>query len=502
MNRWRAALNEWVISSPERRAIADDQLGLRWLDVERILNRLSTVPLNWSKPLVIAGQRSNHTVLTMLWTLMSDGLGLIVERQQLATTLPRLVGLISSHNLMIHEADIKGFEGLLLDLGYDLGQVASLDAFQPNPILGRPMILSQNEVGSAKRCPTECGWMLMTSGSTMSPKLVMIERQDLVARALGEVRDFELNQRDTVLNVLPASHDVGFNQILSWILSGAQIVVQGHPSTERFKENLRSNHITGVSGTPMMWNSFLAKTAGDERFPELRYLAISGGVLPLKEIEKLRLAFPNATIVRTYGQTETFRSLIVKSPPGSEIQETHGLPLPDVRLKIRGESGGYTEAGCEGELIHEGVGAMLGYFPSALICREIGTGDYFQRTQNGEYKYMGRRDDLIKRWDIRMHLSEIEEAILAFPDVLQACVLSRPTGDVRQNALAAFVVTNANSAGDASKVESTLLEYCKRVLSPSKVPDFIFIEDSLPETATCKLDRQALRRIWEGKGAQ
>lgn len=497
MTKWRVALEEWVSNSPERRAIMDDHFDLTWKDVEEILKDLSTIPLDWSEPLIIAGQRSSHSVLAIWWTLISEGVGLVVERQQLATMLPRVVGAVSAHNLMVHEADLKGFEDLFQAIGYDLGQMTVLDAFQPDPILGKPVILPFKKLEQVQRCPSECGWMLMTSGSTMAPKLVMIDRQDLIARSAGEVRDFELKKEDIILNVLPTSHDVGFNQVLSWILSGAQLVIQGYSSAEKFKSKLSTNGITGVSGTPMMWAAFLKKTTANEQFPKLRYFTVSGGVLSLSEIKRLCYAFPNATLIRTYGQTETFRSLMAKDGPGSEPKETHGYPLPDVRLKIYDEFRAETADGCEGELAHEGVGAMLGYFPNPLKWREIRTGDYFRRTEAGDYRFVGRRDDLIKRWEVRMHLSELEEALRAYPDTLQACALSRPANDARQNELAAFVVMKEDAYMNRSLSEAAVMEYCKQVLPPSKVPDKIFLERSFPETASRKLDRQALRKKWE-----
>lgn len=502
MNSWRAALDEWVSSSPERRAVKDDHFDLKWVDVEKILKDLETVPLDWAEPLIIAGHKGAHTTLAILWALVSDGVGVVLERQQLATMLPRLASTLTTHNILIHEADLKGFEYLFRELGYDLGQTTQLRAFDPDPTFGRPLILSFKKSEQSVRCPTDCGWLLMTSGSTMSPKLVMIDRQDLVQRAVGEIRDFELGKTDVVLNVLPMSHDVGFNQVLSWVLSGAEFVVQGRPAIDRTKRNLLNFKVTGISGTPMMWIGFLQKTNQKERFPDLKYVTISGGVLPLWEIERLREIFPNATVIRTYGQTETFRSLIVKNPPWSNLRQTHGTPLRDVRISICDESGYEVVADSEGELIHEGVGSMLGYFPTPLRWRKIRTGDYFQQSEGKEYRYVGRRDDLIKRWEIRMHLSEVEQALLTFEGVLQACVISKPTEDVRQNLLAGFVAMSGVEGEDVAKTQSSILEYCKKVLSPSKIPDRIFLLRSFPETASRKLDRRALRRKWEEEDAK
>ncbi len=497
MNRWRRALQEWVSNSPEHRAIKDDHFDLTWKEVERALQDLSTIPLDWSEPLVIAGQRNSHTILAIWWTLINDGVGLNLERQQLATMLPRLVSTLTSHNLLLHEVDLKGFETILRDLGYDLGQMTVLDVFEPDPLLGHIVVLPYKTPISVQRCPSECGWILMTSGSTMAPKLVMIDRQDLVARADAEIRDFEIVKEDAILNVLPTSHDVGFNQVLSWILSGSRLVVQAHPSTDRFRNNLLNEKVTGVSGTPMMWLNFLNKVSAGERFLGVRYCAVSGGALSLQDLDGLRARFRNATVFRTYGQTETFRSLMAKDPPGSELRATHGRPILDVRLKLLDDSGLEVGIGQEGELSHEGVGGMLGYFPSPLKWREVRTGDYFRCDDAGQFTYLGRRDDLIKRWEIRMHLSEVEEALRGFPGVLQVCVIHRKVEDSRQNALAAFLVIAEQNVAGSESSENEVLEYCKRVLSPSKVPDRIFFEASLPETASRKVDRNVLREKWE-----
>lgn len=498
MNRWQSALKRHAASSPKRRAIKDDHSDFSWKDLESILNNLATIPIDWAIPLVIAGQRNAQTVIGVWWTLCSDGQGLAIERTQIATTLPRLGAVLGRHNLLIHEADLVGFSDLFRDLGYDEAQATVLDVFDADPILGRPLILPKLE-GSHHHIPETCGWLLMTSGSTSQPKLVMIERQDLMARAESEISEFGISANEVVLNILPISHDVGFNQVLSSFVSGCSLIVQGHPSSERFRKNLREERVTGISGAPMMWLSFLRNNEGEEVFSAVRYLTISGGTLAVPDIQRLQKKFPRSSIYRTYGQTETFRSLIQKDTPGSEIRATHGSPVEKVRLSLVGENGDVIDGPGPGELVHEGVGTMLGYYPTIMPLRKVRTGDFFTQDAEGNYHYIGRRDDQIKRWEFRMHLSEVEEAIRTCPGVAQACVLSRPVPDGRQNALVGFVVL---SGVDSSRVsESDLIDFCKKILAAPKVPDRIFIEAGLPETPSRKVDRATLMKMWEERDA-
>lgn len=104
---------------------------------------------------------------------------------------------------------------------------------------------------------------------------------------------------------------------------------------------------------------------------------------------------------------------------------------------------------------------------------------------------------MIKRWDQRLHLREIETSVSAHPSVSQTIALSRPApaGDPRQNLVCLFVIPEVDGA---PLDRESLILTCKQKLSPYKIPDdIIILNGDIRYTTSAKIDRQALLRLWE-----
>lgn len=341
--------------------------------------------------------------------------------------------------------------------------------------------------GPRKKGPEDLAWLLQTSGSTRSPRLVMISDENLVTRAQGEVRDFSLSQKDILLNFLTFAHDLGLNQFFSTLASGAELQIQNQPFIASLAQSLSENTSTGITGTPLMWKQLfyhLNESGQHPRYESLRFATVSGGSLDESSLQELSALFPRAEIFRTYGQTETFRSLFHRG------LKTHSLgkPLSDVQLHLESD----------GELIHRGAGQMLGYFGNEHATQEklqsdgIHTGDIFKVDSSGEYHYIGRKDDLVKRFEYRLHLGEIEEVLKLLPTVSNAVLISRPAkaGDLRGTLLRAFVQSKAPLS------EDEVLRHCKAHLAPNKIPDSIHFVEGFPATESRKIDRLKLLGDW------
>lgn len=207
-----------------------------------------------------------------------------------------------------------------------------------------------------------------------------------------------------------------------------------------------------ISGTPLLWTQIIARDP--KPFRGFGYLTVSGGSLPSRQLTELAAVFPGAEIIRTYGQTETFRTLLCRDPG----VDTLGFPIEGVSAKILRDDGSECESDEPGELVHSGAGEMLGYFGEASVSREgIRTGDIFARGTTG-FRYLGRRDDMIKRFDSRVHLKEIELAVSDCAGVIDAAVIARaaPEEDVRQTLIRAYVQLRNKRDGNETSQEEIL----------------------------------------------
>lgn len=325
-------------------------------------------------------------------------------------------------------------------------------------------------------------WTLLTSGSTGEQKLVLISAENILTRSLGEIRDFSLTNRDSILSFLNASHDLGLNQILSCFLSGATMVVYKFIFMTDLIQTLLRFHVVGFSAVPSFWRFFLKSELENLPAEQLRFVTVSGGSLSPAELHQLRRILPHTDIIKTYGQTETFRSLLQHNPPGQPIDDLAlGFPLPGVVLSLRDD----------GTLLHCGQGSMLGYYPldeSSVGLDTVVTGDTFQYDPTRGYRYLGRGDEMRKYYGVRFYPKQIEDVLLEHPSVIEVYVEVLAV-EFREELVAAVAWR-----GSQTSAEVELKSFLHSRLQKSLLPTKILILSSLPKTGSGKVDRISLQR--------
>jgi len=151
-------------------------------------------------------------------------------------------------------------------------------------------------------------------------------------------------------------------------------------------------------------------------------------------------------------------------------------------------------------MVHFGEGTMSGYWRDPELTRErmiangsavgVLTGDHFAVQPNGQFRFIGRKDDLVKRMDHRVSLREIEVMIRDSQLVEDVCVVAF-AGKTRWGGDGQRIVALFRAAGD---VGTELEAFCRQSMSPPKVPDEFRRVDHFPLTASAKPDRQMLLR--------
>jgi acyl-coenzyme A synthetase/AMP-(fatty) acid ligase len=206
--------------------------------------------------------------------------------------------------------------------------------------------------------------------------------------------------------------------------------------------------------------------------------------------------------VNLYGPTET--NVCTYYEVGS-LPEPVTEPIPigraidGVEVFAVTEDGRRAGPGEVGELHVHGPTVMRGYWgDSERTARSLvkdptrqhnertyRTGDLVRQCANGDYRLLGRRDHQIKSRGYRIELGDVENAILAHPDVLECAAIAVPD-ELITNRIHSFVVP-MNSLD-----ERDLAAFCATRVPRYMVPDTIRFIDELPKTSTHKVDRQAL----------
>lgn len=376
-----------------------------------------------------------------------------------------------------------------------------LDNFKKGADVG-PLLLdnvADDDYKQSAPLNQDCALILLTSGSTGTPKAVMISHQDLYNRTATEIEDFELTSSDRLLSVLPLSFDVGANQCYSCLSVGATLVILNSWLPHDVAEVVEQFSITGISGVPYLWSLALQSTDNSlwKRLSKIRYITISGGDLPVQHLRHLHEQLPGICILKTYGQTETFRSGILYPLDFEQKLHTVGKPVRGTKVVIIDERRQIRDPGEPGEIVHIGDGTMMGYLGDAAGTKQklrkltvegqtkkaVFTGDTGVFDKDGYLVVIGRRDKMLKVSGYRIYPEEIRRQLISYNGVHDAVVFGMKDSQGNTD-IYSEVILDVDSAISGE-------ENFKRLLSknlPSyMVPKHIFVVESFPRAANGKV---------------
>jgi benzoate-CoA ligase len=239
---------------------------------------------------------------------------------------------------------------------------------------------------------------------------------------------------------------------------------------------------------------------GDEL--ALRRCVSAGEPLP-QEIGRRWSAQVGVDILDGIGSTEMLHIFLSNWPDGVRYGTT-GRPIPGYQLKIVDEEERPVRRGEIGDLLVSGPTSAAYYWNNRERCRSTftgpwtRTGDKYFEDEDGYYVYCGRSDDMMKVSGMYVSPAEVEAALIAHEDVLEAAVVGAPDQDglVKPKA---FVVVKPGIAADEGFARA-LETYAKSLLAPFKCPRWYAYVDDLPKTATGKIQRFKLREQTSDRG--
>jgi acyl-CoA synthetase (AMP-forming)/AMP-acid ligase II len=339
--------------------------------------------------------------------------------------------------------------------------------------------------------------IVYTSGSTGRPRGATLSHRNLVSNALAIQSYLQLAPDDRVLAVLPFFYIYGKSVLNTHMLVGATVVIENrflYPQAA--VDSMEREACTGFSGVPSSFAILLNRTTFANHPPaSLRYVTQAGGAMSPSLTRRLMEVLGERKVFIMYGATEAAGRLSYVPP--EELAEnvgTIGRPIDGVSFRLVREDGSPAAAGETGELVASGPNIMRGYWgDEAETAKALGedgyrTGDLAVQTENGFYKIVGRKKDMIKAGAHRISAKEIEEAILEHDDVHEAAVVGLPD-EVLGEAIWAVLVSKS---GEAPTEEVT--RFLRTRLPQFKQPSGIAWRAELPKSAAGKILKEPLRR--------
>jgi len=337
--------------------------------------------------------------------------------------------------------------------------------------------------------------IIYTSGSTGKPKGVMLSHGNIVANAQSICSYLKITPNDIQMVVLPFHYVMGKSLLNTHMAAGATVVINNKfafPAT--VVTQMVEENVTAFSGVPSTYAYLLHRSPLKkyrDRLPSLRYCSQAGGHMSNHIKRELRKALPPHTeIFIMYGATEASARLTYLEPGKyDEKMGSIGKAIPGVTMRVLDDRGSEVPVGQTGELVGAGSNIMQGYWRNPEATTTVlspdgyHTGDFGYQDPDGFFYVTGRRDELLKVGGHRVNLLEIEDAILATGQVLEAVVLGIPD-PLLGNRLAAMAVAKN---GDCAEKE--ILARCVQKLPKYKLPGEIRLIRSLPKNSSGKIDR-------------
>ena len=339
--------------------------------------------------------------------------------------------------------------------------------------------------------------ILYTSGSSARPKAVRLRHGAIIENGFDIGERMRLGPDDRVLLAPPLFWSYGAANALPATLShGATLVSQSRFEAGEWLDLIERHRCTAIYTLPSMTGAAL-------RHPEFRRERVQSlrTGLMIGSPEEVRIAAEALgahEICNVYGATETYGNCCVTPCdwPLERRMHSQGPALPGMNLRIVDSESGRVLPPSETGLVEVAGHVTPGYSGASTAHNAAAlsadgyfrTGDLGFLDAQGDFHFVGRDSEVIKRAGINVSPAEVESLLLQYPGVGQAAVVGTVAGE-RGEAIVAFVVPLPGAALDAA----ALREHCRRLASSYKVPDQIEIRAALPATETGKLFRRALK---------
>ena len=377
--------------------------------------------------------------------------------------------------------------------------------------LGMPELLSKfsgQKTSEKPPAPEDTAILLMSGGTTGTPKCVMGEHQAMVMSGLqlqAWLGDSIVPWESVYMMPLTRSfHSYGACAVQSICLIGHNPIslIPNPRDLNDIVNSIAKVKPAAFAGVPTLYNALLNHPRVKNKsvsFSSLKVCA-SGAAPLLAETKKNFEQITGAKIIEGYGLTESLIAACVNPVKGPSKIGSVGMPVPDVFVRIvdADDPNKLTESKKEGEMLLRGPQIMKGYWrnekeSAAMIFKDadgivwLRTGDLAYLDEDGYVFLVDRKKDLIKANGMQVWPRELEEAIATYPGVLEVGVRGFPDAAHGEIAVAFVVMKPGTTA-----TEHDIREFCKKHLAFYKVPAKVVFRKELPKSLIGKVLRRML----------
>lgn len=344
----------------------------------------------------------------------------------------------------------------------------------------------------------DLAFLQYTGGTTGVSKGAMLTHRNMVSnleQAKSAIKPLLEEGQELVVTALPLYHIFALtaNCLTFLTLGGSNLLITNPRDMPGFVKELSKYPFTAITGVNTLFNG-LINTPG---FSELDFstlkLSLGGGMAVQRPVAEKWEQITNSRLLEGYGLTEC-APLVTICPYNQEhYSGSIGLPASSTDVRIVCEDGSDAKIGEAGEMWVKGPQVMKGYYNRQEASDEIlkdgwlATGDVACMDENGFFKIVDRKKDMIIVSGFNVFPNEIEEIVAMHDGVLEVAAIGVPH-EVSGEIVKIFVVKK-----DPNLNEKALIEHCRENLTNYKIPKLVEFRDELPKTNVGKILRRELR---------
>ncbi|MDB4111593.1 AMP-binding protein [Yoonia sp.] len=344
--------------------------------------------------------------------------------------------------------------------------------------------------------PDDVACLQYTGGTTGVSKGAMLTHTNIL---MNMEQTMELipnldKGKEVALTALPLYHIFAFTvNFLGFYSIGAHNILIPNPRPlSNLKRAFENYKITWMSGVNTLFNGLNGEVWFQDTPPKHLKFASAGGMALQSVVAERWEAVTGKSVLEGYGLTES-SPVLTFNPFGKTRLNSIGVPLPSTDLKCVDEDGKDVPQGEPGELIAKGPQIMKGYWnkpeETAKTIQNgwLLTGDIGVMDEDGYFRVVDRKKDMILVSGFNVYPNEIEDVIAAHPGVEEVAVIGVPDG-ASGEAVKAFIVKR-----DETLNKDAVRAYCKEHLTAYKVPKTVEFREELPKSNVGKILRKDLR---------
>ena len=345
----------------------------------------------------------------------------------------------------------------------------------------------------------DIAFLQYTGGTTGVAKGAMLTHRNIVANLLQArawLAQLDDDTQETIITALPLYHIFALtaNCLTFLYLGGSNILITDPRDMPGFVKELGRHPFTAITGVNTLFNALLhTEGFSDLDFSNVK-MTLGGGMAVQKAVAEQWKQVTGVTLVEAYGLTETSPAACINPVTLEDYNGYIGLPISSTDGAIKNEDGVFLPAGEVGELCIRGPQVMKGYWQRQEATDEVldadgwlHTGDIALMTEDGYFKIVDRKKDMILVSGFNVYPNEIEDVLALHPGVLEVAAIGVPdekSGEV----VSLFVVKK-----DPGLTKEDVIAFCKENLTGYKRPRYIEFRDELPKSNVGKILRRELR---------